>query len=179
MARDAKTSQDAKVAAQQAPPGAKPADDRLLTIPSTLTVRQLAELVGASPVEVIKALIKNGVMAAINQVIDYETAAIVARNMAFQTQEEAAAEETAERSLIEEEDASLLQRLVDLVGADGVAYPYASCDAADQIVGKLPIVDKVHNARWCVEQVVTRLNIRSAADILTNAIDVDGGNFDR
>jgi len=115
MPRDAKTSQDAKVAAQQAPPGAKPADDRLLTIPSTLTVRQLAELVGASPVEVIKALIKNGVMAAINQVIDYETAAIVARNMGFQPQEEAAAEETAERSLIEEEDASLLQPRASVV----------------------------------------------------------------
>jgi translation initiation factor IF-2 len=109
MTSDAKTNQDAKVAAEQAPPGAKPAGDRLLTIPSTLTVRQLAELVGASPVEVIKALIKNGVMAAINQVIDYETAAVVARNMGFQPQEEAAAEDTVERALIEEEDASLLQ----------------------------------------------------------------------
>jgi translation initiation factor IF-2 len=109
MARDAKTSEDAKVAAEQAAPESKPADERLLTIPSTLTVRQLAELVGTSPVEVIKALIKNGVMAAINQVIDYETAAVVARNRGFQTEEEAAAEDTVERALIEEEDASLLQ----------------------------------------------------------------------
>jgi translation initiation factor IF-2 len=109
MASDAKTSEDAEVAAEQAAPGAEPADDRLLTIPPTLTVRQLAELVGASPVEVIKELMKNGVMAAINQVIDYETAVIVARNMGFQPQEEAAVEEAVERAVIEEEDASLLQ----------------------------------------------------------------------
>jgi translation initiation factor IF-2 len=108
MASDAKTSKDAKVA-EQAAPGEAPVDARLLTIPPTLTVRELAELVGASPVEVIKDLMKNGVMAAINQVIDYETATIVARNMGFQTQEEAVAKETAERAVIEEEDASLLK----------------------------------------------------------------------
>jgi len=109
MASNAKTSKDAKAAAKQAAPEEKPADDRLLTIPSTLTVRQLAELVGASPVEVIKNLMKNGVMAAINQVIDYETAAVVARNMDFQTQEETAAEDAVERAVIEEEDPSLLK----------------------------------------------------------------------
>jgi translation initiation factor IF-2 len=96
MASNVKTNED-------------PAGDRLLTIPPTLTVRQLAELVNASPIEIIKELMKNGVMAAINQVIDYETAAIIARNMGFQTQEEAAAEETMERAVIEEEDASLLK----------------------------------------------------------------------
>jgi translation initiation factor IF-2 len=109
MASNAKTSKDAKAAAKQAAPEEKPADDRLLTIPPTLTVRQLAELVGASPVEVIKNLMKNGVMAAINQVIDYETAAVVARNMDFQTQEETAAEDAVERAVIEEEDPSLLK----------------------------------------------------------------------
>ena len=54
--------------------------------------------------EVIKDLMKNGVMAAINQVIDYETATVVARNMGFQPQEETAAEEALERAVIEEED---------------------------------------------------------------------------
>jgi translation initiation factor IF-2 len=109
MTSDAKTSKDAKTAVEQAAPGAKPTSDRLLTIPPTLTVRQLAELVGASPIEVIKELMKNGVMAAINQVIDYETATIVARNMGFQPQEQAAVGEEMERAVIEEEDASLLK----------------------------------------------------------------------
>jgi len=109
MASDAKTSKDTKVTAEQAAPRGEPADNRLLMIPPTLTVRQLAELVGASPVEVIKNLMKNGVMAAINQVIGYETASVVARDMGFQAQEETAAEETVERAVIEEEDASLLK----------------------------------------------------------------------
>ena len=109
MASDAKTSKDAKAAAEQTVPGAEPAGDRVLMIPPTLTVRQLAELLGASPIEVIKELMKNGVMAAINQVIDYETATIVARNMGFEPQEEAAVEEEVERAVIEEEDASLLK----------------------------------------------------------------------
>ena len=109
MARDAKVNKDAKVAEEQAAPGAEAGPDRLLTIPATLTVRQLAELVGVSPVEVIKELMKNGVMAAINQVIDYETAATVASNMGFQPQEEARVEGAMERAVIEEEDASLLK----------------------------------------------------------------------
>ena len=47
---------------------------------------------GVSPVEVIKELMKNGVMASINQVIDYDTAAIVAHDMGFEPREMAPAE---------------------------------------------------------------------------------------
>jgi translation initiation factor IF-2 len=45
-----------------------------------------------SPVEVIKELMKNGVMASINQVIDFDTAAIVATDMGFEAIEAKAAE---------------------------------------------------------------------------------------
>ena len=41
-----------------------------LIIPDSLTVKELADLMEVTPVEVIKELIKNGVMATINQVID-------------------------------------------------------------------------------------------------------------
>jgi translation initiation factor IF-2 len=41
-------------------------------------------MLGLSPVEVIKELIKSGVMASINQVIDYDTAAIVAHDLDFE-----------------------------------------------------------------------------------------------
>jgi translation initiation factor IF-2 len=47
---------------------------------------------GVSPVEVIKELMKNGVMASINQVIDFETAAIVASDMGFEATEAHAVE---------------------------------------------------------------------------------------
>ena len=51
---------------------------RTVTIPDFLTVRDLAELIESSPIEVIKELMANGIMASITQQIDFETAAIVA-----------------------------------------------------------------------------------------------------
>jgi translation initiation factor IF-2 len=47
-------------------------------------VKELADLLRLSPVEVIKELIKSGVMASINQVIDFDTAAIVAHDLGFE-----------------------------------------------------------------------------------------------
>ncbi len=49
---------------------------------------------GVGPVEVIKQLMRHGVMAAINQVIDYKSAATVASNMGFAPTEAAAPKAT-------------------------------------------------------------------------------------
>src|SRR5258708_4304102 len=49
-------------------------------LPSTLTVRELADFLKVGPVDIIKDLFKNGIATAINQQIDFETAAIVADN---------------------------------------------------------------------------------------------------
>jgi len=57
---------------------------RLIEIPSALSVRQLAELLQISAVDVIKQLMRSGVMANINQVIDYESAASVAAGFGCQ-----------------------------------------------------------------------------------------------
>ena len=59
-------------------------EKRKIDIPRVLSVKELADLMAVSPVEVIKELMKNGVMAAINQVIDFDTAAIVASDMGFE-----------------------------------------------------------------------------------------------
>ncbi len=59
---------------------------KAVIIPDFLTVRELADLMEASPIEVIKELMANGIMASINQQIDYETAAIVAAEMGFEPQ---------------------------------------------------------------------------------------------
>ncbi len=59
-----------------------------IVIPRALTVRQLAELMGINAVEVIKDLMKNGLMANFNQVIDYDTAAIVAADLGYEAREE-------------------------------------------------------------------------------------------
>lgn len=66
------------------------AEERVVTIPAYVTVRQLAQLlVDVSPIDVIKELMNNGIMANINQQLDYETAAVVAAEMGFDPKEEA------------------------------------------------------------------------------------------
>ena len=56
-----------------------------LELPKTLTVKQLAYHMHSDPIEVIKELIRGGVMANINQVIDFDTAASVATELGFTT----------------------------------------------------------------------------------------------
>jgi translation initiation factor IF-2 len=68
-------------------------------LPAALTVRQLAGLLDISPIDVIKELMNNGIMANINQQIDYETAAIVAEEMGFEAKEKAPTIEEAEPKL--------------------------------------------------------------------------------
>ena len=48
-------------------------------------MRDLARALRTSPIEVIKELMANGIVASINQMIDYETAEIVARELGFET----------------------------------------------------------------------------------------------
>src|SRR5437773_11524592 len=48
----------------------EPNGDRKVVLPPTLTVKDLAEKLGVSPVEVIKKLMTSDLMATINQVID-------------------------------------------------------------------------------------------------------------
>ena len=58
---------------------------RVLTLPPTLTVQRLAELIDQNPIDVIKQLMRNGIMAAMNKVIDYEVASLVAGNLGIRT----------------------------------------------------------------------------------------------
>jgi translation initiation factor IF-2 len=67
--------------AASAPPAPK-----VIELPETMIVRDLARALRVNPIDVIKYLMSNGIVAGINQTIDYETAAIVAGEMGFQTQ---------------------------------------------------------------------------------------------
>jgi translation initiation factor IF-2 len=49
----------------------------LIDIPHSLGVRQLADLLQVDSIQIIKQLMRNGIMANINQIIDYDTAAAV------------------------------------------------------------------------------------------------------
>ena len=53
-----------------------------------LTVKQLADALTIEPVQVMKLLIKNGMMATINQEIDFDTAAIVAAELGVEATEQ-------------------------------------------------------------------------------------------
>ncbi len=60
----------------------------VVTLPDAIAVRDLAELLDISPINLIRELMKNGIMANINQEIDYDTAAVVATDLGFQVQQE-------------------------------------------------------------------------------------------
>jgi translation initiation factor IF-2 len=86
-----------------AAPEPKPESTEPIQLPEQITVRELAETLGTSPIELIKQLMNLGVMANINQLIDYETAAIASEELGFKVSEvqpeaeaEAEAEEEAE-----------------------------------------------------------------------------------
>ncbi len=55
-----------------------------IELPVSITVRELAQTLDASPIEIIKTLMANGMMANINQEIDFDTAGIVLAEMGFE-----------------------------------------------------------------------------------------------
>lgn len=61
-----------------------PQKPRQIEIPSALSVRQLSETLNVTPVDVIKRLMKTGIMANINQVVDFKTAATVAADFGIE-----------------------------------------------------------------------------------------------
>ena len=74
-----------KPSAEEASNNSSSAKVPLIEIPHTLSVRQLADLLEVSAIDVIKQLMRKGIMANINQVIDYEAAAAVAVDLGYKT----------------------------------------------------------------------------------------------
>ncbi|NOQ40849.1 MAG: translation initiation factor IF-2 [Anaerolineales bacterium] len=71
-----------------------------IELPVSITVRELAQVLDASPIEIIKTLMANGMMANINQEIDFDTAAIVSEEMGF---------DAISRQVEEEEDLEIVE----------------------------------------------------------------------
>ena len=63
---------------------AAPREKRTISLPSYIKVKDYVELLKLPISDVIKALLKNGIMANINEEIDYETAAIIAQDLGFE-----------------------------------------------------------------------------------------------
>ena len=72
-------------AAQPAKPGLPPLP-KVIELPETMTVRDLARALRMNPIDIIKELMANGIVVSINQTIDYDTAEIVASELGFDTQ---------------------------------------------------------------------------------------------
>ena len=73
-------------------------NDKNIVLPSNITVRELALAIHSSPIEIIKTLMANGVMANINQQVDFDTAAIVAAEMGYEATLESTEPEQEEES---------------------------------------------------------------------------------
>ena len=61
------------------------AQSRALVLPETMTVQYLAEVLDQNPIDVIKQLMRNGIMASMNQVVDYQVATLVTSALGVRT----------------------------------------------------------------------------------------------
>ena len=64
-----------------------PRERSAIELPSSITVKDLADLLGVNPADVIRELIKSGIFANINQGIDRETASLVAEELGYEVAE--------------------------------------------------------------------------------------------
>src|SRR5919197_1372518 len=119
--------------AQAAVQVADPRERGAVELPATITVKELAELLGVNPADVIRELIKSGIFATINQLIDRDTASLVASELGFEVAEvaapvastngegdgAAAVAEATKEVLFEEEDTANLQVRAPIVTVMG------------------------------------------------------------
>ena len=101
-----------------------------IEIPSSITVKELADLLGVNPADIIRELIKSGIFANINQVIDRDTASLVTSDLGFEVAEarqpestesngEAPSQEAAKEVLYVEDDPKDLQPRAPIVTVMG------------------------------------------------------------
>jgi len=64
-----------------------PSERGPIELPGTITVKELAELLTVSAGDIIRELIKSGIFATINQLIDRDTASLVAGELGYEVAE--------------------------------------------------------------------------------------------
>jgi translation initiation factor IF-2 len=109
-----------------------PRERGAIELPGTITVKELAELLGVNPADIIRELIKSGIFATINQLIDRDTASLVAGELGYEVAEAEAAgsnstdgegdglvAEATKEVLFEEDDSADLQPRAPIVTVMG------------------------------------------------------------
>jgi translation initiation factor IF-2 len=180
-------------------------DNRQMTIelPAMITVRELAQAIQVSPIEIIKILMNNGVMANINQPIDFDTAAIVASERGYDavpitpelSQEEDVGEIPLWRRLIANEPAEKLKPrapVVTILGhvdhgkttlLDAIRNTNVAAGEAGGITQHIGAYQVVHNTRLITfldtpgHAAFTAMRARGAqgADIVVLVVAADDG----
>ncbi|MBN2096483.1 translation initiation factor IF-2 [Candidatus Peregrinibacteria bacterium] len=97
----------------------------VIEIPSVISVKEFSEKCGLPVADVMANLLKNGIMATINQKLDYETAAVVAADLGMEvkmSEKQATSEELFAgdiKALLQEEDKSTLKERPPIVTVMG------------------------------------------------------------
>ncbi len=84
MAQVKKPDKTAKAQAEETTQQPETAAQGQIELPHSLSVRQLADLLQISAVDIIKQLMRKGIMANINQIIDYDIASEIATGVGYE-----------------------------------------------------------------------------------------------